>query len=122
MEVVRIAEQNIIREQGMQAVTKAAIEREMWKMNYLKKTLNDLTGGDNKIIIILDDRDDVWRNDNGSPSENLLQIPAYYYWKENHQMYKQQKFFEKMIRECLQNFDLDLTLLIYAKHLEKLHV
>ena len=89
MEVVRIAEQNIFREQGMQAVTKAAIEREMWKMNYLKKTLNDLTGGDNKIIIILDDRDDVWRNDNGSPSENLLQIPAYYYWKENHQMYKQ---------------------------------
>jgi hypothetical protein len=62
----------------------------MWKMNYLRKTLDDLTGGDNRIIVILDDRDDVWRTDSGQPSENLLQIPAYFYWKENHHLYTSQ--------------------------------
>jgi hypothetical protein len=56
----------------------------MWKMNYTRKTLDDLAGGDDKIFVVIDDRDDVWLKDTGQPLENLLKIPAYYYTKETH--------------------------------------
>jgi hypothetical protein len=46
------------------------VEREMNNMNYTAKTLDALAGGDDKIFVILDDRDDVWRV-GGQPSENL---------------------------------------------------
>lgn len=71
----------------MQAVTSTAIQREMWKMNYTRKTLDDLAGGDDKIFVVLDDRDDVWVKDTGMPLENLLKIPAYFYTKETHYLY-----------------------------------
>ena len=51
-------------------------------MNYTRKTLDDLAGGDDKIFVVIDDRDDVWLKDTGQPLENLLKIPAYYYTKE----------------------------------------
>jgi hypothetical protein len=63
MEIIRIAERNIINQFGIGAVTSAAIDREMWKMNYTKKTLEDLAGGDDKIFVVIDDRDDVWIKD-----------------------------------------------------------
>jgi hypothetical protein len=48
-------------------------------MNFMRKTLNALAGGDDKIYVILDDREDVWLEDDGRPSGNLLKIPPYYY-------------------------------------------
>jgi hypothetical protein len=35
--------------------------------------------GDDKIFVVLDDRCDVWMED-VRPIDNLLKIPAYYYW------------------------------------------
>jgi len=72
----------------------------MWKMNYTRKTLDDLAGGDDKIFVVIDDREDVWVKDTGMPSENLLKIPAYYYNKETHYLYLQASYFEKLLREC----------------------
>jgi len=46
------------------------VEAEINKMNYTQKTLDALAGGDDKIFVILDDRDDVWRI-KGEPSKNL---------------------------------------------------
>ena len=46
------------------------VEREMRNMNYTQKTLDALAGGDDKIFVILDDRNDVWRV-GGQASENL---------------------------------------------------
>lgn len=63
------------------------IEREMWKMNYTRKTLDDLAGGDDKIFVVIDDRDDVWIKETGQMSENLIKINAYYYQKETHSLY-----------------------------------
>lgn len=56
-------------------------------MNYTRKTLDDLAGGDDKIFVVIDDRDDVWLKDTGQPLENILKIPAYYYTKETHLLY-----------------------------------
>ena len=55
----------------------------MMKANFCKKTINALSGGDDTIFVILDDREDVWLvidNDFMRPSENLHKIPPYYYW------------------------------------------
>lgn len=65
LEIMRQAERNIINQHGIQAVTSQMIEREMWKMNYTRKTLDDLAGGDDKIFVVVDDRDDVWLKENG---------------------------------------------------------
>ena len=62
---MRQAERNIISQSGFGAVTSQAIEREMWKMNYTRKTLDDLAGGDDKIFVVIDDRDDVWLKETG---------------------------------------------------------
>lgn len=83
----------------------------MWKMNYTRKTLDDLAGGDDKIFVVIDDRDDVWLKETGQMSENLLKINAYYYTKETHHLYKQASHFEKLLRECGVSYDLDLSLL-----------
>ena len=34
-------------------------------MNFMRKTLDALAGGDDKIYVILDDREDVWLEDDG---------------------------------------------------------
>jgi hypothetical protein len=62
---MRQAERNIIASQGLRGVTSQAIDREMWKMNYTRKTLDDLAGGDDKIFVVIDDRDDVWLKETG---------------------------------------------------------
>jgi hypothetical protein len=49
----------------------------------MSKTLDSLTGGDDKIYVIVDDREDVWRMPDGSISGNLMKILPYYYHKEN---------------------------------------
>jgi len=67
-------------------------------MNYTRKTLDDLAGGDDKIFVVIDDREDVWLKDTGAPSENLLKIPPYYYSKEVDQhLYKQASWSERLI-------------------------
>lgn len=48
-------------------------------MNFMRKTLNALAGGDDKIYVILDDREDVWLEEDNRPSGNLLKILPYYY-------------------------------------------
>ncbi len=97
------------------------LEREILKLNYTHKTLDALAGGDDKIFVILDDRDDVWLKEGYLPSENLLKIPAYFYHDDKQQDLVQKAWFEKMIRDCWKTFDFDLTLLIYLKHLIRIH-
>ena len=91
------------------------------RLNYCKKSLDALSGGDDKIFVILDDRDDVWLQDDGSQSQNLFKIPAYFYFHDRNPMYTNAGWFEKSIRSCGQSFDLDLTLLIFGQHLKKIH-
>jgi hypothetical protein len=65
-------------------------------MNYTRKTLDDLAGGDDKIFVVIDDRDDVWSQQDGTCIGNLLKIPAYFYTrdKQNH-FYRNATYFEK---------------------------
>ena len=51
-------------------------------MNYMRKTLDSLAGGDDKIYVILDDREDVWLQEDGIPSANLIKILPYYFHEE----------------------------------------
>ena len=69
-------------------------------MNYSSKTLSDLAGGDDRIFVVIDDRDDVWLKSDGRPLENLIKVPAYYYTAvEEAHAYKKATFFEKVGRE-----------------------
>ena len=43
------------------------------------KSLKALAGDNEKIFVILDDRDDVWLNEFGQLPPNLLKIPGYFY-------------------------------------------
>jgi len=70
---------------------------------------------------VIDDRDDVWLSDTGMPLENLLKIPGYYYTNEKHDLFNNASYFEKAVRECAQTFDFDLTLLVFQKHLQRIH-
>ena len=75
------------------------MQREILRLNYCKKTLNALSGGDDKIFVILDDRDDVWLQDDGSQSQNLFKIPAYFYFHDTrNSAYTNAGWFEKAIR------------------------
>jgi len=50
----------------------------------MRKTLDSLTGGDDKIYVIVDDREDVWlMKDEKTISGNLIKILPYYYHNEN---------------------------------------
>ena len=60
--------------------------------------MEDLAGGDDKIFVVIDDRDDVWVKDSGV-IQNLLKIPAYYYTKETHHFYLKQSYFERYLRQ-----------------------
>lgn len=80
-EALRIAERNIIQNQGSQAVNQSALELELWKMNYSRKTLEDYAGGDDRIFVVIDDREDVWLRPEGDCLENLIKIPAYFYFQ-----------------------------------------
>ena len=69
-------------------ITPALIERELLKLNYTRKTLDALAGGDDTIFVIIDDRDDVWMTESKNPygrpkaSDNLMKIPAYFFHKD----------------------------------------
>jgi len=41
-------------------ITKESLEMEVTKLNFTKKSLDALAGGDDTFFVILDDRDDVW--------------------------------------------------------------
>ena len=70
-------------------------------LNFTKKSLDALAGGDDTFFVILDDRDDVWptqvklHSSGGvpliEPSANLIKIPPYLYWndKQCHQVCKE---------------------------------
>lgn len=93
----------------------------MLKLNYTKKTLNALSGGDDTIFVILDDRSDVWLND-GQPVENLLRIPPYFHFEDNHlKQYTSAMWYEKEVRKVTQMCDFDITLIIFLSHLKKIH-
>lgn len=88
-ELHRQAERNLI-SKG-QPVTKELIERELDKLNFTRKSLDALAGGDDTFFVILDDREDVWLTEvklfdsvvpQTVPSDNLLRIPAYFYWDD----------------------------------------
>ena len=111
----------------------ALVERELLKLNYTRKTLDALAGGDDTIFVILDDRDDVWLTESKhhrsgdekprlQPSDNLLKIPAYYYHEEpNLRPYTQAQWFEKEVRKVGQICDFDITLIIFLSHLKQIH-
>lgn len=85
LEKLRQAEKNVIQNGGIQCVNPFTLQRELLKMNFMRKTLDALSGADDKIYVILDDREDVWIEETGLPSANLLKIPAYYYHEEKQQ-------------------------------------
>ena len=85
----------------------------------MRKTLDALAGGDDKIYVILDDREDVWLEDDGTPSANLLKIPPYYYHEEKLQA--PANWSEQRLRACAVAFDLDITLLVFLKLLQRIH-
>ena len=108
----------------------------MLKLNYTRKTLDALAGGDDTIFVILDDRDDVWLTESKHPhhgissdgkpvlrpSDNLMKIPAYYYYEEPHlKPYSQAQWFEKEVRKVSQVCDFDITLIIFLSHLKQIH-
>ena len=43
-----------------------AIENEFLKLNFCRKTLDALAGGDDTLFVILDDRSDVWQTEKKS--------------------------------------------------------
>ena len=90
-------------------------------MNFIRKSLDALAGGDDKIYVIIDDREDVWSQDNGQVSANLLKIPPYLYYDNQREDLAKLTWFELQLRKCSQAFDLDITLLVYLKHLQKIH-
>ena len=48
------------------------MEREFMRLNFCTKKLSALAG-DDTIFVVLDDRNDVWRNENtGRPIDNLI--------------------------------------------------
>ena len=57
-EVYRQAEKILV-SQGV-AITKERLEREVDKLNFTRKSLDALAGGDDTFFVILDDREDVW--------------------------------------------------------------
>ena len=88
-ELYRKAE-NILRSQQL-PITQQYINREVDRLNFTKKSLDALAGGDDTFFVILDDRNDVWptevklfdcRQPQTLPSENLLQIPPYFYFDD----------------------------------------
>ena len=96
----------------------------------MQKSLQALAGDNDRIFIILDDRDDVWANksyksylnddkDYGKIPTNLLKIPPYFYY-EKHALARL-KHFEMLQFNVSRKTDLDLTLLTYKSFLLRVH-
>jgi hypothetical protein len=65
-------------------------------MKNFSKSLKDLSGGDDSIFAIIDDRSDVWLQDvknlktgemEKKESQNLIKIPPYFFWDKNIEMH-----------------------------------
>lgn len=85
------------------------------------KSLKALAGDNDRIFVILDDREDLWQNSTDmSIPQNLLKIPAYYY----HQVPGLTQRFAGMNKanfELSQSANLDITLLCYRDFLLSIH-
>lgn len=51
--------ENILLSRGL-PITPESVKREIDKLNFTRKSLDALAGGDDSFFVILDDRDDVW--------------------------------------------------------------
>lgn len=72
-------------------ITKESLDMEVTKLNFTKKSLDALAGGDDTFFVILDDRDDVWPTEvklfdcgvpQVVPSDNLIKIPGYFFFDD----------------------------------------
>lgn len=53
-------------------------------------------------------------------SENLIQTPPYFYWKEL-PFESKPVFYHKLLLHILNKYDLDLSLLMHMKFLDRVH-
>ena len=52
------------------------------KLKNVFKSLKALAGDNDRIFVIMDDRDDVWMNEKGELPINLLKVPPYFYHEQ----------------------------------------
>jgi len=90
------------------------------KMKNVFKSLAALAGDNDKIFAILDDRDDVWRNDQGELPQNLLKVPPYFF-HEQQGVTTRLSSFPKLFFDINKFSDLDLTLLTFKNYLLEIH-
>jgi hypothetical protein len=92
--------------------------------NFLK-SLSNLAGDDDTIFAIIDDRSDVWQRESRPgqfvPSPNLIKIPPYYFWENPSDPARDMEWFKKEILSVGKQYDLDLSLLLHLKFLERVH-
>lgn len=53
------------------------------KMKNVFKSLKSLTGGNDRIFVVLDDREDPWYEEEGGIPLNVLRIPAYFFFTKD---------------------------------------
>lgn len=85
-------------------------------MKNVFKSLKALAGDNDRIFVILDDRDDVWMNDSGELPENLLKVPAYFF-HDQQGITTRLTSFTKLFFDVNKYADLDITLLTFKHHL-----
>ena len=94
------------------------------------KSLKDLAGGDDSIFAIIDDRSDVWmqevKNNEGVvqqhlQSKNLILIPPYFYWNNPRENRDQKVSFIQDLSLIAKEYDLDLSLIMHLKFLDRVH-
>lgn len=92
--------------------------------NFLK-SLSNLAGDDDTIFAIIDDRSDVWLRESHPGKfevcHNLVQIPAYYFWENPHEPVREMESFKKDILRVGREYDLDLSLLLHLRFLDRVH-
>jgi hypothetical protein len=97
-------------------------------MKNFVKSLSSLSGGDDSIFAIIDDRFDVWmqevKDSEGKVVEsklcgNLIQIPQFYYWEIPTNI--RIESFKKEILNVAREYDLDMSLYYHSKFLERVH-
>lgn len=90
------------------------------QMKNVFKTLKALAGDNEKIFVILDDRDDVWKDENKMVPINLLKIPDYSFFHHTPHGGGDEHF-RKMYFNIANKYDLDLTLLTFQTFLLDVH-
>lgn len=84
------------------------------------KSLKAFAGDNDKIFVILDDRDDVWLNDQGHLPFNLLKIPGYFY-HDIQGITTNFQGIQRLLFNIAKSCDLDLTLITFKNYLLDLH-